>query len=990
LLYWPGLTPGAPLQKQTFSEDWQKPNIIIGFQAGYFYRRAFQLALLVVFSAGSLSTPKAAIASPTYHEHSSWQTETTDGAISSTAQGNGEVFLPLVSSPDPNFPGPYVGSWPMAGANPQRTSWTPTEVRGRLKPVWYKPFEAYISQKVQIVAEYGKLYISTARGLYSLDAQTGSEKWVYPTELSLGHSPTVSDGVVYVGGYDRKIHAIDAQSGKGLWTFSASAGFDTNPLVVEGLVLAGNRDGYFYAINAKGAEKGQLAWKFKTNGPILYSAAYQNGVVYFASEDSYAYALDVRSGNLLWKSDKLPGAGFHSWWPVVYNDIVIFSGSYNYRAVVEPGLNGQFTSVELDDVYPNHEKDPRGTLVGQLGNEPGLWTPGTPTINLSKPNTTPNGRTVPVTEYFEAKPWRRTYLVLDRSTGKEISYDFDKDGKREYAPILWLGTQSGNRYPPAVGFDSVLYQGNNYRSDPYIAGGHISGWVPGSPYISVVKSGWNAVDEPVAFAAGGRLLYWNRCCDRIAGAFDVTIPERDALAKGNLDDPERSWNYFSYNLPQIVPGYNSMTYVTDPYDYVFGGAYGGKNGSYGFHGDVNPPIPYKGMVFMHRSNAIIAFGETANNPVKLPNAKIVDVDNANIPSLSNDQIKTLLKTEIKKMIAAGHLRPGYVNNGMFDLAARQICGPDLVDYFHSPADTIYTLMLAYPYLDSATQNELAGYIKAEMRQFPPYQYEHIGWRDGSGREPFILPPEVNASMAGSGPETAVYNFPGWELSPFTFYALWKYAYVFGDARSLFNSAKARLAPVPSDSVLMEMPYIHNAFIAGYLGYLELEALAGYPESAAIRTKLNQLIDFRVNTFSKDAPDSYFQGYQKPYCRNLTSSRNFIFLVPELANELRNRALNKVNPAIDEYEQINPLWFAKKTETVLGEGVIDQLYTSNALFKAKALIQGASRQELTKYLDIPAFEVGDLFYIQNLVLLIGTSLQTSIIETIPDRPLHNKK
>ena len=44
--------------------------------------------------------------------------------------------------------------WPMAGANPERTSWTAEEVRGQLQPVWYKPFEPYISQKVQIIAAY--------------------------------------------------------------------------------------------------------------------------------------------------------------------------------------------------------------------------------------------------------------------------------------------------------------------------------------------------------------------------------------------------------------------------------------------------------------------------------------------------------------------------------------------------------------------------------------------------------------------------------------------------------------------------------------------------------------------------------------------------------------------------------------------------------------------------------------------------------------------
>jgi serine/threonine-protein kinase len=79
-----------------------------------------------------------------------------------------------------------------------------------------------------------------------LDAVSGAEKWVFPTELPLGHSPTVHQQVVYVGGFDHKIYAIHALTGNLLWTFEAGAGFDTNPLVVQGMVLP-VVDGYFYA-----------------------------------------------------------------------------------------------------------------------------------------------------------------------------------------------------------------------------------------------------------------------------------------------------------------------------------------------------------------------------------------------------------------------------------------------------------------------------------------------------------------------------------------------------------------------------------------------------------------------------------------------------------------------------------------------------------------------------------------------------------------------
>jgi len=80
--------------------------------------------------------------------------------------------------------------WITAGANPQRTSWVPDAALGALKPMWVKPVEPYISQKVQIIAASGKLFVSTARGLYAFDAATGADLWVYPTELPLGHSPT--------------------------------------------------------------------------------------------------------------------------------------------------------------------------------------------------------------------------------------------------------------------------------------------------------------------------------------------------------------------------------------------------------------------------------------------------------------------------------------------------------------------------------------------------------------------------------------------------------------------------------------------------------------------------------------------------------------------------------------------------------------------------------------------------------------------------------
>ncbi|HTP11325.1 MAG TPA: hypothetical protein VMP08_23895, partial [Anaerolineae bacterium] len=87
-----------------------------------------------------------------------------------------KVYLPFIARPSDEK------SWPMAGANPQRTSWTAEEVRGALRPEWYRVVDSYIPAKVQIVAANNTLFVSTANGLYALDAQTGATRWVYATD----------------------------------------------------------------------------------------------------------------------------------------------------------------------------------------------------------------------------------------------------------------------------------------------------------------------------------------------------------------------------------------------------------------------------------------------------------------------------------------------------------------------------------------------------------------------------------------------------------------------------------------------------------------------------------------------------------------------------------------------------------------------------------------------------------------------------------------
>ena len=912
-------------------------------------KRSLVILLIIVAGIVNLIQP----GNPSNTKNSAWAS--VDNTPLSDDPIMGKTYLPLLSVKGEN-------NWPMAGANPQRTSWTPEEVTGHLHVVWYRPIEAYISQNVQIITYNGLLYVSTAKGLYALNANTGAIVWRFDTKMPLGNSPTIHSGILYVGGYDRKLHALNAMTGEHLWSFDgANAGYDTNPLVVEGKVILGNRDGTMYAIGANGSrDQGQLVWSFKAGGPIHLSAAYNQGVIYFAADDNYAYALNASNGSLLWKSAKLPGDGYHSYWPVVYRDKVVFSAALSYRMDQDPGTdsvkddngNPYLTHglMQRSDIFSNA---PNGALLGPTSPAQD-WTHGYPIIDGSR-----------ITEYLENnpqsdshkhKPWRRTYIVLNASNGSEYTFDSDHDGSPEYAPMAYWGTNSGNRYPPVVGPDDIIYQNNIYNniSD---AQGKVMGWKLGTQYLSVI-GGQAAIAEPQAISMGGNLIYRNLCCDRLGSYFDT---------RASGFQPIDLW---SYNLSNLAPGYDSMWTILPGWPRLQGWYKGNStsvNGIYHNHGDQNPLIPYKGHIYVHRSNAIFAFG-TEPAIGKLPLLQIAPGTDTG-STITTPGLQERLEEEVQKIVTTNFLRPGYYNNG-------QWAYPELADYFNNPGDTLYTLSIAYPYLSSGLQLQTKDYLQRYFTSyFDPTMYSSIGWADGAAREAMPIPPDVEPSIQSSHAREVYPGF-SWTYPQNNFYSMWKYALFVAPEQTgrIYDLAKSKIqVPVPSiadSNYFHTRPYELNAYIAGYIGFLNLQDLAGKAGTdAQLRTnvtnELNRLLALRSNNFSKDDP----WGGTRYHKKTLSISINFLMMVPELGQYLHDHALSKVQDAVSEYEYVAPYWFVSRYESTINEGVASALYNYAGLFKAKAFILEENRDELTHYLDVPGFAIGDLFYIQNIVASI---------------------
>ncbi len=810
--------------------------------------------------------------------------------------------------------------WYMAGANVQRTSWVSTEVRGDLKPLWYTPIEPYINPRVQVIATGGKLFLSTANGLYAFNPDTGAQLWVYPTKFPIAASPTVIGSIAYIGVFDRHIHAVNTSNGQNFWiSDQAGAGFDTSPLVINNKVIAGNRDGYIYAFDAA---SGKLLWKYKTDGPVLFSAAYYDGKIYIVSSDMHAYALN-ESGGLVWKSAALPGSGFNSWWPVVYQapgtdrskDRIIISGGWNYREDMTPEHYRKFTEMESGDAFPAGKKT-SGSLLSY--NE--------------------------IVNYYISRPYRKTTLVLNPQTGAEM----------EIAPVLYSWTTNGSRYPALVGSDGRIYQQAVHTYDQWIPGASLISWKPGeTSYIRSDDVGYSyPSDEPMYLALGGKVAYFGICCDRYAMAFDTT---NHAL----------SWTYWAYNLNSKFPGYSLYYQRPNCPDDCYGvnnisTHFGTRNGVYGIHGEGNPPIPYNGKVYMHRGNTLLAFAPSASSATKNPKSLIVPTTSDSVQPQGTASLQGKLAEEVQKMLDAGHLRKPYLNQ------RKLYCINTEMEYWQNSAMTIYVLLRALPHLPASMQQPVRQYIQNEYNTYKPYEVKNEGFT-GTPREYYTTPPDASQIISSGGGSQGF-----GETTLFTHYVSWKYAQTFGNAASVFNNIKNRLPQPPSNEELLKNPYKLNEYIAGYWGYLELQKLATGSESASIRNILNNLIVLRTNNFTNhsayaDLWDS--TGGTKPICNQLNVASNFLYLVPELAEILRTNNLPQVQVALAEDDFNAPFWFVAFTHNGLGEATLTPIYDVNAVFQAKALILRTPASELEKYLDVSAFKIGDLYYLLNLATVL---------------------
>ncbi len=245
----------------------------------------------------------------------------------------------------------YVGSYLRIGRREAGKVYAFSASNGL--PKWEFPTVETIDGAIVggLTASEGKVYFGTTSGtVYALDAQTGTQRWVFEAGSQVWSKPVTAGDSLYFGSFDKKLYALDAVSGKEKWHFEADGPIVVSPLLYNGNLYFGTYDHHLYAVDAA---TGSKKWEYETPKGFWASPIAQGSEIYAPCLDSRVYILNAETGQKV--SDPLATETFISSSPVII-DGTVFVAASGGRIYAIDTQNRQINPIE--DLKEKHADAP--------------------------------------------------------------------------------------------------------------------------------------------------------------------------------------------------------------------------------------------------------------------------------------------------------------------------------------------------------------------------------------------------------------------------------------------------------------------------------------------------------------------------------------------------------------------------------------------------------------------------------------------------------
>jgi len=228
------------------------------------------------------------------------------------------------------------------------------------KEVWRKTLTSEILSEVTVVAN--KLAVQTSDGWLSvLDANTGDTLWrtkeTVPALTVRGTNvPVIANGKVMAGFSNGQLKAYGLLNGKDAWSFEVGkpeGKYEIERLTdVDGRLLLSDKTlfstAYNGTISAIDVSNGNALWQRSI--PSALSTAVIDDLVIVIDQESKIYALNVKSGSLVWQQDKLAGRDLIS--PVIFNDQIATIDRAGYVHLIDKDSGEVIAYMLADQILP--------------------------------------------------------------------------------------------------------------------------------------------------------------------------------------------------------------------------------------------------------------------------------------------------------------------------------------------------------------------------------------------------------------------------------------------------------------------------------------------------------------------------------------------------------------------------------------------------------------------------------------------------------------
>jgi eukaryotic-like serine/threonine-protein kinase len=451
----------------------------------------------------------------------------------------------------------FADDWVCFRGNPQRTGYS-AERTGNpsAKPLWrFGPAGAFISSPSVV---NGVLYIGSRDStIYAIDAKTGILIWKKKVFGWVDSSPLLFGDSLVVGCRDEEIYVLDKNNGETIGEIPAGLQLSSPVELDDGSILSliGHPLNSFSKINLRGIGN---SWSLVFTQPMFSSPAVMGAMTAFGGNDGMLYGVDLTARSITW-SLKTEGTAYLST-PAISESLVFFApgdfdrniyavwladGTLFWKSAGNAALakSRARTAAQIPPqiLYNLKRMSPlqRSKWLEYYQRQ---GAPFAGIINLSK-----NSTAVGTPDFVPSDNDIRTssvaveqdkVFVVQRELG--FTNDIDMAPISRYT-LLALDKATGNEVWRFTDYRNAIVLG--YNSSPVIAGG-------------LVFFGWG---EGMLFAANktdGEIV-WR---DTLAG----DIISSPAISDKKLFIATVNGNLYAFNLTETAPG---LTFQTSTYCY---------------------------------------------------------------------------------------------------------------------------------------------------------------------------------------------------------------------------------------------------------------------------------------------------------------------------------------------------------------------------------------------------------------------------------------